>query len=216
MSDKTEDLEKGKLKDAANVAMAGLSIGSALASGIHAHMEHKAKDAEKQRVATMSEQVNDPSRIESLEAPKEETNKADPVILSAGGTNNPGPLVGQAGLGVNKGQEMIKFAKNGQWSLEKAKIIDIKSKEVKADLPSPDAGKTPPKGKLHVADNNEPSLEPKHPVHSITDPIKEKLKDLKDRWTKAHDALNAAHEEHSKSAPSKDDYISHSPGKKDR
>jgi len=85
--------------------------------------------------------------------------------------------------------EVLKFDKNGQWSLDKAQIIDMKYKKSVANLPSPDVGKRPKLGlmgaakpKIHEPDTSsehtDPSLNPglggKHGKIHGGDPRKEK------------------------------------------
>jgi hypothetical protein len=48
--------------------------------------------------------------------------------------------------------EVLKFDKNGQWSLDKAQIIDIKSRKTLANLPSK---QTPKKSRVQDADTGE-------------------------------------------------------------
>jgi hypothetical protein len=234
MSDQTDDLEKSKLAD---LLRTGLAIGSTVGALAHQNIVgHNAKNADLHATTEISRPADDvPPASPTAKLPRKspeskklkqsdlgiETPKPDNRIAKGAGA----PLVGQSTFPgtlivptpLNQ-SETINFAKNGQWSigLKKADIIDAKSKKVLASLPSPDAGKTPPKGKLRVVHSDEKSPETKHPVHNITDPIQEKLKDLKNRWTEAHKELKDAADEHSKATSSKEDHMWHSPGKKDR
>jgi len=72
---------------------------------------------------------------------------------------------------VKEEKEELSLSANGQWSLTKAKIFDIKSKKMVADLGQPEKT-TAPTGKLSIAKPGDKQPKPQDDHLAIAPPVK--------------------------------------------